>query len=291
MECSYSFKIHETDIDFGMANSSEETPAVLENKTAPVFHWLFSSLLAVSFVVEIFSLFQPLKFAGLLDAAFIVIATAATMAGLWRRLPLQNVLMATGGIALIGGGFSALGAKYGLPFGPFVFGSGSGPLIFKTLAWAMPLIWVVIILNSRGVARLMLRPWRKNRSYGYRVIGLSAVLVFFFSLALEPFAFHVKHLWLWEPMALPLTWQGVPIICFVAWGLITLLILLFITPALIVKKPRSKSGPELHPLCLWLGGVILCAAGFAAGGMWAAMIVAVAIAIGAAIFAIRGAMW
>jgi uncharacterized membrane protein len=274
-----------------MPNSSETPPAVLENKTAAVFHWLFSCLLAIAFALEIFSLFQPLKFAGPLDAAFIVVATAGTMAALWRRLPLQNVLMATGGIVLIGGGFSALGAKYGLPFGPFVFGSGSGPLLFKTLAWAMPLIWVVIVLNSRGMARLMLRPWRKNKSYGYRVIGLSAVLVLLFDLALEPFAFHVKHLWLWEPMKLPLTWQGAPIICFVAWGLITLLILLFITPALIVKKPRSKSGPELHPLCLWLGAVALYAIGCAAVGIWAAVIVDAVIGIGAAIFAIRGAMW
>lgn len=274
-----------------MPESSETPPAVLENKTASIYHWVFSCLLAVAFALEIFSLFQPLKFSGLLDAAFIVIATAATMAALCRRLPLQNVLMAAGGVALIGGGFSTLGAKFGLPFGSFVFGSGSGPLIFKTLAWAMPLIWLVIILNSRGVARLMLRPWRKNKSYGYRVIGLSAVLVLLFDLALEPFAFHVKHLWLWEPMALPLTWQGAPIICFVAWGLITLLILLFITPALIVKKPRSKSGPELHPLCLWLGGIVLCAIGCAAAGMWAAVIVTAVIGIGAAIFAVRGAMW
>ncbi|HTV43334.1 MAG TPA: carotenoid biosynthesis protein [Candidatus Sulfotelmatobacter sp.] len=274
-----------------MPKPSDTPPAVLENKTANIFHWVLSCLLAIAFALQIFSLFQPLKFAGLLDAVFMIIATAATMAALWRRLPLQNVLLATAGIALIGGGFSALGAKYGLPFGPFVFGSGSGPLIFKTLAWAMPLIWVVIVLNSRGVARLMLRPWRKNKSYGYRVIGLAAVLALLFDLALEPFAFRVKHLWLWEPTTLPLTWQGAPIMTFVAWGLITLLILLFITPALIVKKPRSKSVPELHALCLWLGGVALCATGCAVAGIWAAVILNVLIGIGVAIFAIRGAMW
>ena len=241
--------------------------------------------------MELVSLFQPLKFMALLDAALVALAAAATLAALWRRLPLQNVLLAAAVIALIGGGLSGLGARTGLPFGPFVYATGSGCLIFKTLPWVMPLVWVAIVLNSRGVARLMLRPWRKNKSYGYRVIGLTAVLVLLFDVALEPFAFRVKHLWLWLPTALPLEWQGAPVINFLAWGFIAALLLLFVTPALIVKKPRSKSSPELHPLCLWLGGLALCATGCAVAGMWAAVILDAVIASGSAIFAIRGATW
>lgn len=274
-----------------MANPSDSSPAVLENKAAAILLWLLSCLLAIAFGLALFSLFQPVNFAPILDGAFLVIATAGTLAALWRRLPLQNVALAAAGIALIGGSISALGARTSLPFGQFVYGSGSGPLMFKTLPWSVPLIWVLIVLNSRGMARLMLRPWRKNKSYGYRVIALSAVLVLLFDLALEPFAFRVKSLWLWLPTSLPLTWQGAPIINFVAWGFIAALILLFVTPALIIKKPRSKSGPELNSLCLWLGGVALCATGCAAHGLWAAMIVDTVIGIGAAIFAIRGAMW
>ncbi|HEX3626805.1 MAG TPA: carotenoid biosynthesis protein [Verrucomicrobiae bacterium] len=273
-----------------MDNPSESAPAVLQNKTAAVLLWLFSCLLAIAFALALFSFFQPVKFTPQLDAALVVLAVAGTLTALWRRLPLQNVVLVACGIALIGGGISALGARTGLPFGPFVYASGSGPLIFKTLPWSMPLIWVVIILNSRGMARLMLRPWRKNKSYGYRVIGLAAVLVLLFGLALEPFA-RVKHLWLWQPTTLPLTWQGAPITNFIAWGLIAVLILLVITPALIVKKPRSRSGPELHSLCLWLGGIVLSIAGCAAHGLWAPAIVGAVIGIGAAIFAIRGAMW
>jgi len=274
-----------------MPNPSESSPAVLENKTAAVSLGLLSGILAVAFGLELFALFQPPGFISLLDAAFLVLATAGTLAALWRRLPLQNVALAAGGIALIGGGLSALGAKTNLPFGSFVYGSASGPLLFKTLPWSTPLIWILIVLNSRGIARLMLRPWRKNKSYGYRVIALSAVLVLLFDLALEPFAFHVKGLWLWLPTALPLTWQGAPIINFIAWGLITALILLFVTPALIIKKPRPKTGPELHSLCLWLGAIALCATGCAVRGLWAATVVDAVIGIGAAIFAIRGVMW
>lgn len=274
-----------------IASPPESSPAVLQNKAAAVWLWLLSCGLAIAFALELYSLFQPVNFMPQLDAAFLMLSTAATLAALWRRLPLQNVALAAGGIALIGGGLSALGARTNLPFGPFVYGPGSGPLMFKTLPWSAPLIWVLVVLNSRGLARIMLRPWRKNKSYGYRVIALSAILVFLFDLTMEPFAFRVKHLWLWRPMALPLSWQGAPIITFIAWGLITALILLFITPALIVKKPRSKSGPELHSLSLWLGAIALCATGCAAHGLWAAMIIDSVIGIGAAIFAIRGAMW
>lgn len=273
-----------------MDNPSESSPAVLQNKTAAVLLWLLSSVLAVAFGLQLFSLFQPVKFGPLLDAAFLALATAGTLAALWRRLPLQNVVLAAGTMALIGGGFSALGARTNLPFGPFVYASGSGPLMFKTLPWSIPLVWVVIVLNSRGMARLMLRPWRKNKSYGYRVIAVAALLVLLFDFALEPFA-RLKHFWLWMPTALPLTWQGAPITNFIAWGLIAALILFLVTPALIVKKPRSKGSPELHSLCLWLGGIALCATGCAARGLWVPMIVDVVIGIGAGIFAIRGAMW
>jgi uncharacterized membrane protein len=274
-----------------MANPTESSPAVLQNKTAAVLLWVLSCVLAVVFGLELFSLFQPVKFAPELDTAFLLLAAASTLAALWRRLPLQNVALVAGGIVLIGSALSALGARTGLPFGPFVYAAGSGPLMLKTLPWSTPLVWLLIVLNSRGMARLMLRPWRKNKSYGYRVIGLCAVLVLLFDLALEPFAFRVKHLWLWLPTTLPLTWQGAPILNFFAWGLITVLILLFITPALIVKKPRSKMGPEFHSLCLWLGAVALCATGCATHGLWMATTVDAVIGIGAAIFAIRGAMW
>ena len=41
---------------------------------------------------------------------------------------------------------SRSGATTGIPFGPFTFGFEAGPKLFKTLPWAMPLIWVAVIL-------------------------------------------------------------------------------------------------------------------------------------------------
>ena len=274
-----------------MADDLSQSPAVLTNKTAVICHWLLALLLAVAFALEIISLLGPLDFADQLHCAFILLATGSTLASLWRHLPLQNVLLAAFGIAVIGGGLTALGAKTYLPFGPFIFGTAFGTLLFNTLPWAMPLVWVVVVLNSRGVARLILRPWRKNKTYGYRLIGLTAVLVLLFDIALDPFASRVKHYWHWLPTTLPLNWQGAALINFLAWALITVLILLFISPALIVKKPRSKRGADLHPLCLWLGGIILFGTGSGIQAIWTPVFVDVAIGIVVLIFAIRGAMW
>jgi len=69
---------------------------------------------------------------------------------------------------------------------------------------------VVTILNSRGVARLILRPWRKTRRYGFWLIGLTAALALVFDLGLEPFATRVKSYWLWSPTKLGLSWYGAP---------------------------------------------------------------------------------
>lgn len=274
-----------------MENPSASSPAVLPKKTAALCHWLLAGLLAVVFAVEMASFFWPLTVGGWLDAAFIVIAAAGTLAALWRRLPMQNVLLAAFGVAAIGGGFSALGARTDLPFGPFVFTPGIGPLMLKTLPWAMPLVWVVVVLNSRGVARLILRPWRKTRAHGFRIIGMTGLLVLLFDVAFEPFAARVKHFWLWLPTAWPLTWQGASLMNFLAWALITVLILLFVTPAMIVKRPRAKSRPDFHPLCLWLGALILFGTGCAANGIWPPVFVDAAIGMGVAVFAVRGAWW
>jgi uncharacterized membrane protein len=274
-----------------MGDPSDQSPVVLEKKFAIVSHWLLAFLLGAAFLLEIVSFFWPLNFQRQFDGALLLIAAISTLASLCRQLPLQNVLLAVFGIAVIGEGLSAAGAKTGLPFGPFIFSSGIGPVAFKSLSWVMPLLWIIIVFNSRGTARLILRPWRKNKNYGYRLMGLTAVLVLLFDVAFEPFATQIKHLWFWTPTMLKLTWQTAPLVNFFVWACATLLILLFVTPALIVKKPRPKRGADFYPFGVWLGALVIFGAGCAASGIWAPVFVDGAIAIGAAIFSIRGAMW
>jgi len=90
------------------------------------------------------------------------------------------------------------------------------------------------------VGRLILRPWRKVKNYGFWLIGLTALLAVAFDLALEPFAWHVKHFWLWQPTRLSVTWQGTTLLNFIGWAFVSLLILAFATPSLIRKQPGGS---------------------------------------------------
>ena len=71
----------------------------------------------------------------------------------------------------------------------------------------------------------------------------------------------------------------------------TLLILAFVTPAMINKQLSKRSAPDFHPLAVWLGAVLLFATGAAVHGLWLAVATDAIIAAGVAVFAIRGARW
>ncbi len=262
-------------------------------QTATWVHWLCTALLAAAFALVLaangLSLDLPGK-PGWPEALLLLLATLGTIAALVRQLPLQNVLLATGIIALMGGAVDTLGVTMGFPFGPFLFSAEAGPQLFKTLPWAVPLIWVVAVLNSRGVARLLLRPWRKVRNYGFWLIGLTALLTALFDLALDPFATRVKHYWLWLPTKFPVTWQGAPLVNFLSWAVVSVLILAFVTPALINKNPVRRA-PDFHPLAVWLGALLLFGCLSAQHGMWPAVVLDSVLAVVVTVFAIRGGRW
>jgi uncharacterized membrane protein len=252
--------------------------------------WLSVILLAAGFLSTIVAV--ALKSDANWPAALLlVLATFSTLASLVRQLPAQNVLLAAVLIALIGGGAHTIGVKSGIPFGSFMFGPEIGWKLFGALPWTLPLIWVVAVLNSRGVARLVLRPWRKIRAYGFWLIGLTALFTTLFDCALEPFTAQVRHYWIWAPGGLSLTPQGAPISNSVGWFLVTLLMLAFVTPVLINKQLSKRSAPDFHPLAVWLGGILLFTVGAAIHGLWPAVAVDAGIGIAATVFAIRGARW
>jgi uncharacterized membrane protein len=224
------------------------------------------------------------------ETLLLLLLTVTTITALARQLPLQNVLLAACIIAILGGAVHAFGVTMGIPFGPFLFGTDAGPQLFKTLPWALPFIWIVAVLNSRGVVRLILRPWRKIRSYGFWLIGLTAVLTMLFDLAFDPYASRVKHYWLWLPTKLPVTWQGAPLVNFFSWAAVTLLMLMLVTPALINKNP-ARSVPDYHPLAVWLGAILLFGTASAMHGMWVPVALDGVMAVLVAVFAIRGGRW
>jgi uncharacterized membrane protein len=225
------------------------------------------------------------------EAWLLLFATASTLTALARQLPAENVLLAALITALIGGLAHIFGVKSGIPFGPFMFGSEAGLKLFDTLPWTLPLLWVVAVLNSRGVVRLVLRPWRKVRAYGFWLMGLTALFTMLFDCALEPFAAHAKHYWIWTAGGFLLTPPGAPLANSVGWFIVTLLILAFATPVLINKQLSKRSAPDFHPLVVWLGAILLFGVAAALHGSWLAVAIDAVIGAVTAVFAIRGAKW
>jgi len=256
-------------------------------------HWAGCGLFLVAFGLVWLDQLRPLR--GLQDAGWpmavlLLAAAITTLTSLARQLPGQNVLLAAGIIALLGGGTHAVGALAGVPFGPFTFTSAAGPALFDTLPWSAPFVWVVFIFNARGVARLILRPWRKLRAYGFWLIGLTAALALLLDLALEPFASCVKNYWIWAPTKLPLVWCRTPATNFLGFTVAALLMLAFATPALI-NKSHTKFPSDYHPAGMWLLLNLLFATGAAQQHLWPAVgLIGASVAV-TGVFTVRGARW
>jgi uncharacterized membrane protein len=259
------------------------------SKTPGKLFWALNGLLGIAFVVEL----SGASLSSAQDGVTIALAAVASVAALSRQLPLQNVLSAAFIAMLIGGiahGASS-NSNLSIPFGPIEFNPAVGAKIFNFVPWTIPLLWVIAIFNARGVARLILRPWRKVKNYGFRLVGLTTLLVVAFDVALEPFAYHVKHFWFWQPTRLSVTWQGATLLNFAGWAVVTLLILTFTTPLFIRKQPGSSRASRFHSLTIWLGALLLFATDSAGAGFWWPAGVDAAIAAVTTAFAIRGAKW
>jgi uncharacterized membrane protein len=208
------------------------------------------------------------------------------MTRLARQLPGQNVMLASVLFALLGGGAHCLGILTGIPFGRHDYTEHAGPRLFYPLPWSVPVIWLVAILTSRGVARLILRPWRNTRVYGFWMMGATALLVV--DIGLEPFATKVNHYWIWQPTKFPLDWYGAPLMNFFGWGITALLILAFVTPTLTNKRPVTFP-PDYQPLVGWLLLTLLFLTGGLTHQLWLAVTVSGLSSIAVAVLAIRGA--
>ena len=297
---NFGFTLRATDMDLPSPTPTRRTTtkATKATPSARLLQLVVQATLALTLVSVLVVLWpliagSPLPGkSGLPEALLILSATTTTLASQSRILPGPNVLTAALIIGLIGGLAHGLGARTAFPFGPFVYSETIGPQFFNALAWPLPLIWIIVILNSRGVAKLILRPWRKVRNYGFWLIGVSAALVMLFDLALEPFAARANHFWIWERTKLPFTWYGAPLVNFLGWLLVALLILAFTTPALTKKPARSKNKRiDYHPLILWLLPLTLFATSAFQNQLWAAATLGVVTATLTTILAVRGARW
>lgn len=219
-----------------------------------------------------------------------VLALATTVFALARSLPAQNVVAATVGVLFISSVAQILGAKTGIPFGRYFYTETLGAQLLGVVPWPLPLLWTAVILNSRGVARLIMRPWRKTEKYGLWVLGLACLLTVVFDAGLEPFAV-ARGWWIWRtPKGLPV-WYSMPLVNFLGRAVVTLITLAAVTPWLINKKPSRQSPADYHPLIVWALLNLLAAAGNAAHQLWWAAGFGLAATTLVTIFAVRGGRW
>jgi len=236
-----------------------------------------------------FGIEAPLGF-GWSEALLPLTGAITTLLALAGRLPLQNVFMAGIWIVSLATGILAIGAVTATPFGPFVYTDALGEKLVGTVPWPLPLLWLVLVINARGVARLIMRPWRKTNYYGFWVIGLGCALVVLFALGFEPFASRVKTYWYWESATTVPGWYSAPWVCLLGWFLSALAILSLSIPWLINKHP-VKQPMDYQPLIVWVLINLWPAIGNATHQLWWPVLIAAGGNALAITWAVRGARW
>jgi uncharacterized membrane protein len=219
---------------------------------------------------------------GWLDALLLILAVLSTIAGLSPDLPLQNVIVASVLVAALSGLIEMIGVKTGIPFGRFSYTGHAGVPILGILPWPIPLAWVVIVLNSRQVARLILRRWPVLPARGLWTIGLGSLLALAIDTVLEPYASKVRGFWIWRTSPTQLVWHGAPWYHFLAWAVVASLILIVTIPWLVNKRSTGNSPVNFQPLAMWLIVDILLSAADAVHGPRDSAAVGLVIAVAAA---------
>lgn len=232
---------------------------------------------------------RPLEVTGWLEGALIVSAAVSTLSAWSGRLPFQNALLAAVVVGLGGAFAQSVNALVSIPFGPLFYKAAAGARLLDLFPWWVPLVWGILLLNSRGAARMILRPWRKTRYYGFGLLALAAVLSLVLEAGFEPFAGRGKGCWVWGPTRLlGLTWYGMPAVGLIGWFTTALVLLAFATPAMISKKPNEPP-PDYVSTAHWVLLDLLFVAGAAEHQYWMAALLGSGTVLGVVCLALRGA--
>lgn len=247
----------------------------------------FAVICACSWLAIFFGVELPQKWIWI-ESLLIVAAAFTSVVGLARTLPTQNVVGAAGFILGLSTIIELVAVQTGVPFGGYTFTESFGFKLLGHLPWPIPLAWMTVILASRGVARLILRPWRKRAAYGLWVIGLTAALAVMLDLGLEPFGVVVKHYWVWHSGDVGPRWYHAPWINFFGIFSVTIFIMIFAMPWFINKQPVPQP-VDYHPLVIWTCLNLLFVTGGAVHHLWTAAILGIVITTVVILAALKGA--
>ena len=273
-----------------VANIDQLKEALKPSPTAQLLHKpLFIAFLicfAVADVVLCLGVDLPGNWAA---GLFMVLAAATTFGALARRLPLQNVLWSGALIATMATIIGTVSVTTGIPFGPHVFTDKLGAKIFDILPWSIPLAWFVMVVNCRGVARLIMRPWSKNKLLWFLGYGVDAAFWQCCSISTwNPMRRMVRHYWSWQTAGTVLNWYSAPWVNFLGIFVTVLSILAFTTPWLINKLP-TKYPTDYHPLILWQALNLYFSTANALHRVWPALAVGLVSGLLVLVFTVRGA--
>ncbi len=222
-----------------------------------------------------------------LEVVLPVLSTFTLLIGLGRRLPAQNVIMAAVLIFIGAAGVLVLSAQTGIPFGYFHYSDRLGQLLFGVIPLIVPAFWVTCIVSSRGIARLIMRPWRKTYYYGIWVILLTVGIACVYLAAFEPFASGLRGYWFWR---MPAKWWGVPPSFAVGAPAALVAIIVLATPWLINKQP-VKMPTDYHPMIVWFLLMLYYGAALALRGAFPFVSVLALVSAFIAFHAVRGGQW
>jgi putative membrane protein len=145
----------------------------------------------------------------------------------WLLVNFGLAIALKAGMSLVAIGFlvEMVGEKTGFPFGPYVYTDELAP---KLLNVPLPILfaWMMIIIASFFTARHFLF-WLKPDASRNQLVLLATVLAVSSDLLMEPVAFKVKGYWLWE-RGMDF-YYGVPFSNFIAWTVISFIMLKVLT--------------------------------------------------------------
>lgn len=134
----------------------------------------------------------------------------------WRR-----GLLAAGMVLLLSFVIETVGVLTGFPFGQYYYTDILAPKLFIVPVGIM-FAWLMMTLSSFFMARFIVSRIFPRLHGARLIVVLSATLAMISDTQMEPVAFHVKDYWRWETSG---QYYGVPISNFVAWLIISLLLL------------------------------------------------------------------
>jgi uncharacterized membrane protein len=226
-----------------MADSLEKLPrASALQSLHRIFFLVFLLAFGATFILIASGFSSPLYYPLLIVLLLATLAT--TLLSLAQSLPAQNILTVAILIAFLSSVLEMMNLKTHFPFGHRDWTNDLGPRLFHTLPWPLPLIWIIVLLNSRGAARAVLGFLPNFRCFGLWWLALGSIFAAIFAISFEHFA-AANHLWLW-PDAKVAPWYN-----FLGYGLVSAVALVLITPWLINKKPGPKLPPDYTSLIVW----------------------------------------